>query len=88
MPACSRWRPSVSRQKKAMKILEVLPGFQVSVGLLAALLFTLGFPDPVTAARVILSQGILRLFLCLTLYGATSVQATSLKTPVHGGGIT
>jgi len=43
-------------------------GFMKEVGmeLLATLLFTLGLPDPVGAARAILTQGNLRLFLWLT----------------------
>ncbi len=47
--------------------------------LLAALLFTLGLPDPVRAAQAILSQGNLRLFLWLTLNKATFAPARSLK---------
>ena len=39
---------------------------ELGAGLLATLLFTLGLPDPVGAARAILTQGNLRLFLWLT----------------------
>ncbi len=56
---------------------------ELGTELLAALLFTLGLPDPVRAAREILTQGNLRLFLSLTLNKTTFVPATSLKTTGH-----
>ncbi len=52
---------------------------ELGTGLFAALLFTLGFPDPHGAARVILTQGNLRLFLRLALNKTTFVPARYLK---------
>jgi hypothetical protein len=56
---------------------------ELATGLLAALLFTLGLPDSVGAARAILTQGNLRLFLWLALNETTFVPSTFLKTTVH-----
>ena len=55
---------------------------ELGTELLATVLFTLGLPDPVRAARAILTRGNLRLFLWLTLK-TTFVPAASLKTTGH-----
>ncbi len=50
-----------------MKNMRMLPGLWVTVGLLAIVLFALGFPDPHGAARAILTEGNLKLFLWLPI---------------------
>ncbi len=68
---------------------------ELGTGLLAIVLFTLGFPDHVGAARAILTQGNLRLFLWLTLNKTTfdipvdpaHSQASLLNLPIRPPGV-
>ena len=68
---------------RQIRMLRGSSGGVLRTGLLAGLIFALSLPAPARAARAILTQGNLRLFLWLTLNKTTFVPATPSKTTVH-----